>query len=500
MNGSREKFALSPFVKITTITLAALLLRIHSLGAQSLWYDEGATLWFATGGWERWITDTHPPLYYALVHSWLRFGHTEYWLRLLSVIPAVATIPVIYSLGKKMFGTNAGLLAACFMALLGFHIDHSQQARMYTFFVLFYACAMWALITVAREAREWHWVTYVIAASLLAYSQGIGILYVAMIAVLFPILLPQPWRVSVWFRFFVANAIVILLYIPWLTLLTKDHFRVGFMNWVSRPVWFSIPATLFSFVSIYIPFTSIPHFRRGILLLRAVAVAVSIAPALSLIWFALRGMFSNPKRWALLTAVSTLVLPLVTVYLLSIFVVPMYIDRVLLPASVGLVLILGATVQEGRKSAPRLLICSALLISGINTYCFFQYRYREDFRSLSQDLQYSLNPQDMILFVSDSSLPRVLIEYYDRQATLAAAGKLDLQSIVRSCHKSFDECIHPYHRELQAARRVWIVYAHDEGMAGREAIQRWLDSHFTPVSTKSYKLLLSLSETRAIGF
>jgi mannosyltransferase len=501
MNISREKFALSPFVKLTAIIFAALLLRVHGLAAQSFWYDEGATLWFATGGWERWISDTHPPLYYALVHSWLRFGHTEYWLRLLSVIPAVATIPVIYSLGKKMFGTSAGLLAATFMALLGFHIDHSQQARMYTFFVLFYACTMWALITIAREGRERHWVSYVIAASLLAYSQGIGILYVAMIAVLFPIVLPQPWRVSVWFRFFLANAIVILLYFPWLMLLTRDQFRVGFISWVSRPDWFSIPATLFSFISIYIPFTSIPHFRRGILLLRAVAVAVTITPALSLIWFAVRGTFSNGKRWAMLTAVSSLALPLLTVYLLSIFITPLYIDRVLLPATVGFVLILGATIQEGRKPAPRLLIYSALLISGINTYYFFQYRYKEDFRSLSRDLQYSSKSQDMILFVSDSRLPQVLIEYYDRQATLAAATKLDLQRILHSCRgSSFDECINPYTRELKESRRVWIVYAHDKGIADREAIQRWLDSHFMPVSVKSYKVSLKLSETQAIGF
>lgn len=500
MNVSTEKNAPSAFVILIAITLATLFLRIHSLGAQSLWYDEGATLWFAIGGSERWISDTHPPLYYALVHFWLRFGHSEYWLRLLSVIPAVATIPVIYSLGKKMFGTNAGLLAASFMTLLAFHIDHSQQARMYTFFVLFYACTLWALITAAREERRWHWVSYVIAASLLAYTQGIGILYVAMIAVLFPMILPRPWRVSAWSLFILANAIVILLYIPWLMLLMKDHFRIGFISWVSRPVWFSIPKTLFSFISSYIPFTSIPHFRRGIFLLRAVAVAVTVAPTLALMYFALRGTFSNRERWAMLTAVSALALPLFTIYFLSIFATPMYIDRVLLPATVGLVLILGAAVQEGRKSAPQILIVSALLISGLNTYYFFKYLNKEDFRSLSRDLQYSSRSEDLIVFVSDSSLPQVLIEYYDPQSTLAAIGKLDLQSILRSCHGAFDECLTPYAKGLKDSRRVWIVYAHDRGIADREAVQRWLDSHFTPVSIKSYKALLSLSEMQAKSF
>src|SRR6185295_19322856 len=121
------------FAAITVITLLALVLRIWSLQVPSLWYDEGATLWFSVGGSEKWVLDTHPPLYYALVHFWLRFGHSEFWLRILAVIPAVATIPVVFSLGKKMFGSKAGLLSAIFLTLLSFHIDHSQQARMYTY-------------------------------------------------------------------------------------------------------------------------------------------------------------------------------------------------------------------------------------------------------------------------------------------------------------------------------------------------------------------------------
>ena len=489
---------------ITTITVLALILRVWQLGVPSLWYDEGATLWYAVGGTARWGMDTHPPLYYALVHFWLRFGNSEFWLRILSVIPAVATVPLVFSLGKKLFGVKAGLLSATLLALMAFHIDHSQQARMYTFLVFFYTCALWALIAAAGEMRRWHWVTYVLAATLMSYSQGIGILYVAMVAVLFFLISPAPLKVSAWTPFAVANIAVFALFIPWLLVLKEAKFRVGFLNWVAKPTWISIPATLFAFVCKYIPFTSIPHFKSGILLLRAVAVAIATVPTLLLFWIALRRAFTSGWRRSAWIAVSAFVLPFLLVFLLSVLVTPMYIDRVLLPAAIGLVLILGASVGEMGKTESRThyLIGIVIIVSCLNCLYYFQYRDKEDFRSLSVELQRSIRPGQSILFVADSSLPQFLIEYYDPKMKLAAARKMDLRTILRPCHVSPEECLDAHSEDFTHLDRLWIVYAHDGSIPQREAVQHWLDTHFVPLSTQSYRVpdLLRLAETKASGF
>jgi 4-amino-4-deoxy-L-arabinose transferase-like glycosyltransferase len=408
---------------------------------------------------------------------------------------------VIYSLGKKMFSTRAGLLSASFMALLAFHIDHSQQARMYTFFVFFYACTLWALVSAAREGQRWHWITYVIAGSLLAYTQGIGILYVAMIAALFPLISPKPLQVSRWAPFLLANIAVVITYVPWLMILRESGFRVGFLNWLAPPTWRSIFITLFAFVCNYIPFDTIPHLQRGIRLQRVVTIAIVVAPIVALFVMGIRRTLSNSKWWAGATAVSAFALPFVSVYLLSVFVTPIYIDRVLIPSTVGLVLVVGASLQERSKTTPLLnfLIVAGLLFSGLNTYYFFRFNDREAFRTLSEDLQRSIGADESILFISDSGLPQFLIEYYDPESTLAGFQKLDIQSILGPCKTTVDGCLNARSEGLKSDR-LWIVYAHYRSIRSREAVEEWLRTHFTTVSSKGYNSSLRLSEMRAIGF
>jgi 4-amino-4-deoxy-L-arabinose transferase-like glycosyltransferase len=389
-----------------------------------------------------------------------------------------------------------------FLTLLSFHIDHSQQARMYTFLVFFYSCTLWALIRAVRDGQRWHWATYLLAASLMSYTQGIGILYVATIAVLFPVISSNPYKVSEWIPFVLANLMVFVLFIPWLIVLSHAHFRTGFLNWVPGPTWISVPGTLFAFICRYIPFTSIPY--SGHLFILAVAVAAAMVPALALFWIGLRRAFSLPAKWAAVTAASTFVLPIVLVFLLSVLVTPMYIDRVLLPAAVGFVLILGASVAKTKlwTSPPYRWIAIVLAISCLNVYYYFQYREREDFRSLSAHLQLSVKPGQSILFVADSGLPQFLIEYYDPEMKLAKARKFDIRSILRSCQKHSEECLDAQTAEFKNSERLWIVYAHDTSLPDRQALQHWLDTRFLTISTQSYTLpdRLRLSETKPSRF
>src|SRR5512135_228648 len=94
---------------LSCIILAGLALRVVRLEFQPLWWDEGYSVWFATHslGQMALLTaqDIHPPLYYALLHGWIRlFGAGPVALRLLSVIFGVLTIPAIYLAGRQMIG------------------------------------------------------------------------------------------------------------------------------------------------------------------------------------------------------------------------------------------------------------------------------------------------------------------------------------------------------------------------------------------------------------
>src|SRR5437879_7015586 len=87
------------FVSATTVFAAVL--RLLYLDKKSFWLDEiisvsiakldGAGFRNIVMSWE-----ANMALYYALLRLWWHIGQSEFAVRLLSVIPAIATVPLIY--------------------------------------------------------------------------------------------------------------------------------------------------------------------------------------------------------------------------------------------------------------------------------------------------------------------------------------------------------------------------------------------------------------------
>jgi mannosyltransferase len=120
------------------ITLLAGALRLHHIGSASLWTDEAASAWIAaqhsaSGIWSVVdALDARPPLYYWLLHVWLRLGTSEAALRLLSATLGLLTVPVIYGIGRTVGGRYVGLVAALLFATSAVNVHYSQEVRMYS--------------------------------------------------------------------------------------------------------------------------------------------------------------------------------------------------------------------------------------------------------------------------------------------------------------------------------------------------------------------------------
>ena len=92
---------------LSLLTLLALGLRLIRLSYQPLWWDEGWSLYFATTNVRNMLeltaVDIHPPLYYLLLHFWIRlFGPGLISVRFLSVLIGTATIPLLYAAGRRL--------------------------------------------------------------------------------------------------------------------------------------------------------------------------------------------------------------------------------------------------------------------------------------------------------------------------------------------------------------------------------------------------------------
>ncbi len=71
---------------------------------------------------------SHPLLFQFLISLVYRFEVNDLWPRLLGVAFGLATIYVVYLLGKILYGAKTGLVAALFIAFMPYHVIVTRQA------------------------------------------------------------------------------------------------------------------------------------------------------------------------------------------------------------------------------------------------------------------------------------------------------------------------------------------------------------------------------------
>src|SRR5258708_5193617 len=133
---------------LLAILLIAAVVRLYALGRAPLWLDEQCQLAVAqtptlTECWTM-AGKLGPIGKLSFIDSWLVWhagGHTRAWLRIPAVVWGVATIAMVYILGRRWFSNSTGLFAAALIAVSGVHIQFSREARGYS--LLVFLCVVW---------------------------------------------------------------------------------------------------------------------------------------------------------------------------------------------------------------------------------------------------------------------------------------------------------------------------------------------------------------------
>jgi Dolichyl-phosphate-mannose-protein mannosyltransferase len=96
------------------------------------------------------------PLHFVFSHIALAFDSSPYALRWLSVVFALAALPLCWDIGRRLGGPVAGAVAALVAATSSFLLVYATFARMYTLYVFAAALAV-NLFLVAVEKRTGRW-------------------------------------------------------------------------------------------------------------------------------------------------------------------------------------------------------------------------------------------------------------------------------------------------------------------------------------------------------
>ena len=164
------------------VLLLGFALRIHDLEGQSMWSDEGLSLYRARLSLadisQNVITvdgidtrDTNPPFYFMLLHLWRNAaGESIFALRFLGVALSTLAIPLIYALGTIAFGRSAGFVASLLMAISPFHVWQSQVLRNYGVLITLNLLSVYGLfrfILSTSGRRRFIWLVVWAAAALI---------------------------------------------------------------------------------------------------------------------------------------------------------------------------------------------------------------------------------------------------------------------------------------------------------------------------------------------
>lgn len=89
-------------------------------------------------------SDTSPPLYYLMLAAWIRVaGTSDFALHACSLLWAMATMPLMWLLGRRLGGTREALAACILFAVAPVSLYYSVEARMYAMLWFESALAVW---------------------------------------------------------------------------------------------------------------------------------------------------------------------------------------------------------------------------------------------------------------------------------------------------------------------------------------------------------------------
>jgi mannosyltransferase len=388
---------------VAAISVIALTLRLHMIGARSFWVDEGISVAIARLSWSDffgilWRREGNMSLYYILLRAWLFFAHSDATIRALSAVASTAAVIAIYFLGKKLFDRNTGAIAAILLAVNVFHIRYAQEARSYALLSLALVLATWCFVSAVESESQSKWALYAIVSAAAVYLHFFAVLVIGahfLSAIIWK--RPIPWR-----NIFVSAVLFALLVLPVAAFLHANSQNHQ-LDWVKFP-------TGREFYGFLLLFTG----QAGIIML---CVSFAIAAAVIAQLF-LGSQKQNDSQNSFPLGVITLWLFLPTIATLAISLAhPIFVPRYMtisLPA-LALVLARGISMFPKKWRALPLAILLAFSAWGIHNYYATIADDPENWRSAAQYFSTHIQPDDSVLFNNGSS--RAVFEYYTARDT-----------------------------------------------------------------------------------
>ena len=158
--------------------------RVFCLACKPFWFDECFSVELARISWHNfvrllWWREANMSLYYLLLRIWLHFGQSPSFIRDLSVLFSVATLPAIYWLARLLYDRKVALISASLFAFNAYSLRYAQEARSYALFLLLATLSSASLIVFLRTPGPRTRLSYIVTSILAAHAHFYALLLMA---------------------------------------------------------------------------------------------------------------------------------------------------------------------------------------------------------------------------------------------------------------------------------------------------------------------------------
>jgi 4-amino-4-deoxy-L-arabinose transferase-like glycosyltransferase len=467
------------------LMLLAFALRVYRLDYQDLRGDEAATWVYSIRSYaellEIWKVDSHPPLYYSVMHEWFRVaGTTVFAIRYVSVVGSLLLVASLIALARKLVDARTGIVVGVLIAINPYDIYYAQDARPYplaTWLGVLSTLILWQALC----HRRWRdWLIYGGLIAVLAYTH-----YYFFIIVAFQALFVawDAWqRRTIPWQYAVVGAMAGMLYLPWLVY-NWDLVR-NYRGYVeSANLIASLGRPLLAFAGGQLLSPPISWVNGAILWpllgLGTVGLWHVNPPART----------ADYRRKALWLVVLYLIVPLLVVFFVSRFR-PIFSERYLALASPAFFLLIGAgltwslcRLRTWLRVGSAVAAIAFLVTGGMalaNYYTNPAFAKSPPWRDVLDHIRRKALPGDILVYTAP--MPEIL--YYNERA-----GRLPTTLIPYEEHDPLPRVVKALGDTLAVHPRVWLIQLPASSRQVASNVEPWLDRHSVRLDQTFFRIL-----------
>lgn len=387
-------------ILVAGITFVAAFFSFLYIGNKSVRFDEAHSIFFSKMPWRDFWTvlfskEANQGLYYVLLKFWLVLGDGEFSIRALSAFFAIASIPFLYALANRLFGSRAGLAAALLLSVNAYFIEHAQEARGYSLVLFLVILSSYLFVRMIQDPdNKITFYGYIIVSALAVYAHFFAALVITAQAFSVPFLPPKHIRTR---RLLFAGMMIAAFITPIIYfILTKD---TGQISWIPKPSLNQLKNLLMAL--------SGDVGNKGYQTY-AYLLPCAIAIAYALVTLVKTGRSIDTWRYAF--AIFLFGVPILISFVFS-FIKPIFLSKYLIVSMPGLVLLVWLGISSMKNKLVCSLMVALLCILSVTAIIKDYYpKEKENFRDSVSYIVSNSKPGDGIIIYFHYNI--VPVEYY----------------------------------------------------------------------------------------